>query len=219
MLHPLFCLRFSGYVLLYLLKGSLPWQGLKAANKKEKYNKIRDKKLMVVVGELCNDLPDEFDKYVTYTRTLKFAEKPNYTYMRGLFRDLFVREGYVYDYQYDWTIADDDDEAADNGGEGGAGVDGDDAAAEGADGGDAADGAADGGAGDAAGGDDAEEAGAGNSGDDGDGAADDAADTRQNRVNRSGYNRSTRVSGSRGDEPRRSTRLSRTGGRSRGDHP
>lgn len=46
-------------VLIYLLKGSLPWQGLKAKNIKEKYIKIKDKKLSIKPEELCEKLPSK----------------------------------------------------------------------------------------------------------------------------------------------------------------
>jgi len=38
-----------GYVLLYFLKGSLPWQGLAAVNKKDKYEKIYHKKQTMAI--------------------------------------------------------------------------------------------------------------------------------------------------------------------------
>ena len=40
----------------------------------------------------------------SYCRSLRFEEKPDYAYCRKLFRDLFVREGFIYDYIYDWTL-------------------------------------------------------------------------------------------------------------------
>ena len=47
-----------GYVFLYFLRGSLPWQGLRAANKKQKYDKISQKKLTIPieVPSLCSPL-------------------------------------------------------------------------------------------------------------------------------------------------------------------
>ena len=42
-----------GYVLMYFNKTSLPWQGLKAATKKQKYEKISEKKMSTPVEVLC----------------------------------------------------------------------------------------------------------------------------------------------------------------------
>jgi len=42
--------------------------------------------------------------YLNYVRGLRFDDKPDYGYLRRLFRDLFVREGFQYDYVFDWTI-------------------------------------------------------------------------------------------------------------------
>ena len=41
---------------------------------------------------------------MNYTRALRFDDKPDYSYLRKLFRDLFVREGYQYDYVFDWSM-------------------------------------------------------------------------------------------------------------------
>mmetsp|Transcript_39518 Transcript_39518/g.105019 ORF Transcript_39518/g.105019 Transcript_39518/m.105019 type:complete len:236 (+) Transcript_39518:523-1230(+) len=58
------------YVLLYLLKGSLPWQGLQAANQKEKYHKICQKKQNIPIRDLCKGLPAEFGTLLTYCRSV-----------------------------------------------------------------------------------------------------------------------------------------------------
>ena len=42
-----------GYVLMYFNRTSLPWQGLKAATKKQKYEKISEKKMSTPVEVLC----------------------------------------------------------------------------------------------------------------------------------------------------------------------
>jgi len=46
-----------GYVLIYFLKGILPWQGLHGQNNEEKYEMILQKKLSTSLEELCVDLP------------------------------------------------------------------------------------------------------------------------------------------------------------------
>ena len=78
-----------GYVMLYFCRGSLPWQGLKAATKKQKYDRIMEKKMTTPTEVLCRGFPNEFAIYLNYTRSL---------------RDLFVREGFQYDYVFDWTV-------------------------------------------------------------------------------------------------------------------
>src|SRR4051812_37270213 len=59
---------------------------------------------MKLKESLNRNFPSEFSVYLTYTRSLRFDDKPDYSYLRKLFRDLFVREGYHYDYVFDWTV-------------------------------------------------------------------------------------------------------------------
>ena len=95
------CLGFS---LIYLAKGSLPWQGLKAKTKIEKYDKIKETKVNTSFDQLCKGLPEEFLQYLNYCHSLKFEENPDYCYVRKLFKDLFIKKGFVYDYIYDWML-------------------------------------------------------------------------------------------------------------------
>ncbi|KAI5680074.1 hypothetical protein M9H77_01301 [Catharanthus roseus] len=97
-------LESLGYVLMYFLRGSLPWQGLKAGTKKQKYDKISEKKMVTSIEMLCKSYPSEFMSYFHYCRSLRFEDKPDYSYLKRLFRDLFIREGYQFDYVFDWTI-------------------------------------------------------------------------------------------------------------------
>lgn len=46
---------------------------------------------------------EEMATYLRYVRRLDFFEKPDYDYLRKLFTDLFDRNGYVFDYEYDWV--------------------------------------------------------------------------------------------------------------------
>jgi len=93
-----------GFVFLYFMRGSLPWQGLKAVTKKDKYDKISEKKMSTPIEVLCKGFPAEFATYLSYCRSLRFDDKPDYAYMRRLFRELFYRKGFHQDYVYDWTI-------------------------------------------------------------------------------------------------------------------
>lgn len=95
-------LESLGYVLMYFNRGKLPWQGLPAKTKKEKYAKIREKKITTPIELLCKDFPSEFATYLTYCRQLRFVEDPDYDYLRSIFRNLFDKKGYVRDFLYDW---------------------------------------------------------------------------------------------------------------------
>ncbi|THU65442.1 hypothetical protein C4D60_Mb05t03670 [Musa balbisiana] len=97
-------LESLGYVLMYFLRGSLPWQGLKAGTKKQKYDRISEKKMLTPVEVLCKSYPAEFISYFHYCRSLGFEDKPDYSYLKRLFRELFIREGYQFDYVFDWTM-------------------------------------------------------------------------------------------------------------------
>jgi len=89
---------------MYFLRGQLPWQGLKAATKKQKYDRIMEKKMTTPTDLLCRGFPNEFGIFLNYCRALRFDDKPDYSYLRKLFRDLFIREGYQYDYVFDWSV-------------------------------------------------------------------------------------------------------------------
>ncbi|VAH74930.1 unnamed protein product [Triticum turgidum subsp. durum] len=97
-------LESLGYVLLYFLRGSLPWQGLKAATKKQKYEKICEKKISTPIEVLCKSCPVEFASYFHYCKSLTFDQRPDYGFVKRLFRDLFDRQGYDFDYVFDWTV-------------------------------------------------------------------------------------------------------------------
>ena len=89
---------------MYFNRGSLPWQGLKAVTKKEKYDKISEKKMSTPIELLCKHFPPEFATYLNYCRSLRFDDKPDYSYLRRIMRELFYRKGYSNDATYDWTI-------------------------------------------------------------------------------------------------------------------
>lgn len=97
-------LESLGYVMLYLLKGKLPWQGIKTENKKEKNELIMKKKMETSIEVLCEGAPIEFVRYMEYCKNLKFEEKPDYSYLEKLLLDLFGKSGYKWDYEYDWTV-------------------------------------------------------------------------------------------------------------------
>jgi serine/threonine protein kinase len=96
-------LEALGYCLLYFLRGSLPWMGLDAKDRKQKYDRIREVKENTSLEDLCNGFPNEFILYFEAVRNLSFTDRPDYEKYRGWFRELFLRTGFVYDCNYDWT--------------------------------------------------------------------------------------------------------------------
>jgi casein kinase 1 len=91
-----------GYVFIYFLKGSLPWQGLNAVLKAQKYRKIREKKQTTRIADLCKGFPEELSKYLSYVSNLGFEDTPNYDYLRDLFTQALKTTGEVEDSEYDW---------------------------------------------------------------------------------------------------------------------
>ena len=61
-------------------QGTLPWQGLRAATKQQKYERISEKKMSTPIDVLCKGAPCEFATYLNYCRSLRFEEKPDYRY-------------------------------------------------------------------------------------------------------------------------------------------
>lgn len=96
-------LESLGYVFLYFIRGSLPWQGLQAESKREKFRKIYKTKLSMRTETLCQGLPEEFAKYLNYCRNLSFEEEPKYKYLRGLFWRIMEKKSLKYDCQFDWN--------------------------------------------------------------------------------------------------------------------
>ena len=88
---------------MYFLRGSLPWQGLNARSKREKYEMICRTKLDTAPEMLCRHYPSEFATYLNYCRSLGFEDRPDYAYLRRTLRDLFARSGFRYDFTFDWS--------------------------------------------------------------------------------------------------------------------
>jgi casein kinase 1 len=92
-----------GYVIMYLLRGILPWQNMKANDTKTKYKMILEKKMSTPAEVLCKGFPNELVKYLNYAKGLKFEEKPDYNYLRGLIQAAKKSNNIVTDYLYDWS--------------------------------------------------------------------------------------------------------------------
>lgn len=97
-------LESLGHVFFYFLRGGLPWQGLKAATNKQKYEKIGEKKQTTPIPELVENYPQEFAIYLNYVRKLAFEETPDYTFLRELFTKALKTTGEQEDGVYDWML-------------------------------------------------------------------------------------------------------------------
>jgi hypothetical protein len=87
------------------MKGNLPWQGLKARNVKEKYEKIKEKKISIALEVLCQGLPDDFKTFIQYARELKFEDRPDYNYLKNLIRKMCENNQLTINYnKFDWFI-------------------------------------------------------------------------------------------------------------------
>jgi len=98
-------LESVGYVLISLVRGKLPWQGMEACSKGEKYELISQSKMDTPLETLCEGLPAEFLQYMQRVRALRFDEKPAYQTLRGYFINLMTKMNYAYDFQYDWVVS------------------------------------------------------------------------------------------------------------------
>ena len=100
-------LESVGYVLMYFLRGNLPWQGLKVRSKEDRYKKILEKKKETSSQDLCKDFPHEFFEYVDYSKNLEYEENPDYDFLRQKFLDVLKGLNEEMDYIYDWTTKSD----------------------------------------------------------------------------------------------------------------
>ncbi|KAF1741100.1 LOW QUALITY PROTEIN: hypothetical protein MXB_4235, partial [Myxobolus squamalis] len=79
------------HMYFYFLRGTLPWQGLKTENLKERYQKICQTKIATTVEALSRGFPDEFASMLRYARQLNFDQTPKYDYLVQLI-DIYMRK-------------------------------------------------------------------------------------------------------------------------------
>ena len=91
-----------GYMLVFFVKGELPWQGVKASSTAEKYAIIGQIKEKTKPEKLCSDLPQEFAQYMKDVRGLAFEEEPKYKTYTQRFTNLFLKNGFKNDGVYDF---------------------------------------------------------------------------------------------------------------------
>ena len=94
-----------GYMMIYLMKGRLPWQGQVNSNPKKKYDRIKKIKIDLKLNDLCEGLPKETIKFIQYARDMKFEDKPDYNYLRNLLKRMAAKNGLKMDTsKFDWIV-------------------------------------------------------------------------------------------------------------------
>jgi len=96
-------LESIGYLLVYLVKGSLPWQGLKIGQNDDRYKMISKKKKKTKVEDLCSGIHQNFQKYIEYCKGLKFDEEPKYDYLISLLIEVLESRTFKCNFDYDWN--------------------------------------------------------------------------------------------------------------------
>jgi casein kinase 1 len=97
------------FILAFFIKGDLPWLNLAdprqgKRSRKERIAGVKEKKISVSVDELLNHHPAEFKHFLNYAVSLKFDEEPDYSYLRRMFKGLYVGSGFEEDFLYDWSL-------------------------------------------------------------------------------------------------------------------
>ena len=99
-----------GYIMVYFLKGSLPWQGMVINDAKKKYDKIKQLKYDIKLEVLCEGLPKECIRFIQYARDMKFEDRPDYHYLRELLRKAAKNNGLQFDSsKFDWIIKEEEE--------------------------------------------------------------------------------------------------------------
>lgn len=95
-------LESLAYMLVYFAKGTLPWVGVKGADKQQKHERISEKKASTTPEALCRALPPPLLEYLSATRKLAFDEEPNYEGYRERFFLFLKEQRTTNDYNFDW---------------------------------------------------------------------------------------------------------------------
>ena len=92
------------YLMLYLMKGSLPWDNINEETEINEILIIYKMKQYMTPEMLFRDLPVEMIKLFKYCKNLEFEQKPNYKYLRSLFISILTNIGEKNDLHFCWII-------------------------------------------------------------------------------------------------------------------
>ena len=92
------------YLLLYLMKGSLPWDHINEESEINEILIIYKMKQYMTPEMLFRDLPLQMAKFYKYCKSLEFEQKPNYKYLRSLLISILKNIGEQNDLHFCWII-------------------------------------------------------------------------------------------------------------------
>ena len=71
---------------------------------KEKYDKIKEKKVTTSLSDLCKGFPEETQMFIQYAKELRFEDRPDYSYLKKLIKQMADRENIQFAFEFDWVI-------------------------------------------------------------------------------------------------------------------
>ena len=101
-------LESVSYVVVYLIKGELPWQGVKGKTKEERYAKILEMKRRMNEDDICSGIDGgDVKEFMKYVRGLGYEEEPQYEKWMNRFKEVLRRRfKWKEEYEYEWSRKD-----------------------------------------------------------------------------------------------------------------
>ena len=101
-------LESVSYVAVYLIKGELPWQGVKGKTKEERYAKILEMKRRMNEDDICSGIDGgDVKEFMKYVRGLGYEEEPQYEKWMNRFKEVLRRRfKWKEEYEYEWSRKD-----------------------------------------------------------------------------------------------------------------
>ncbi|KAF7489698.1 Casein kinase I isoform gamma-1 [Sarcoptes scabiei] len=91
------------YMMIFLHKGQLPWQGLQGQDFRERTKRIGLMKMSIPIEKLCEEMPKEYQDLLETVRKFRFEERPLYRKWMSRFTHLLIKMGIEFrDEHYDW---------------------------------------------------------------------------------------------------------------------
>ncbi len=94
-------LESLGYVLAYMLEGTLPWVDIPANDNVDRYQQIHARKRDTPLCDVCSN--PALATYIQHCRNMTFSQNPSYMSLKTLFRNEMKKHDYTYNYIYDWN--------------------------------------------------------------------------------------------------------------------